>query len=78
MEKRAEEALNQETLAPRAWAGRLAPDDLPVFSGFEVGRIYQAGTGLMAGDFFDLFKVSESRLVAVVGDVAGHLSLIHI
>ena len=26
----------------------------------------------MAGDFFDLFKVSESRLVAVVGDVAGH------
>lgn len=72
MEKRAEEALNQETLAPRAWAGRLAPDELPDFSGFEVGRIYQAGTGLMAGDFFDLFKVSESRLVAVVGDVAGH------
>ena len=72
MEKRAEEALAQETLAPRAWASRLAPDELPDFSGFEVGRIYQAGTGLMAGDFFDLFKVSESRLVAVVGDVAGH------
>ena len=72
MEKRAEEALNQETLAPRAWASRLAPDELPNFSGFEVGRIYQAGTGLMAGDFFDLYKVSDSRLVAVVGDVAGH------
>ena len=72
MEKRAEEALNQETLAPRAWASRLAPDELPNFPGFDVGRIYQAGTGLMAGDFFDLYKVSDSRLVAVVGDVAGH------
>jgi len=72
MEKRAEEALNQETLAPRAWASRLAPDELPNFTGFDVGRIYQAGTGLMAGDFFDLYKVSDSRLVAVVGDVAGH------
>jgi serine phosphatase RsbU (regulator of sigma subunit) len=72
MEKRAEEALNQETLAPRAWASRLAPDELPNFPGFDVGRIYQAGTGLMAGDFFDLYKVSDSRLAAVVGDVAGH------
>lgn len=72
LEKRAEEALNQENLAPRAWASRLAPEDLPDFTGFEVGRIYQAGAGLMAGDFFDLFRVSESRLVAVVGDVAGH------
>jgi serine phosphatase RsbU (regulator of sigma subunit) len=72
LEKRAEEALNQENLAPRAWAGRLAPEDLPDFAGFEVGRIYQAGTGLMAGDFFDLFRLSKSRLVAVVGDVAGH------
>lgn len=72
IERRAEEALEQENLAPRAWAGRLAPEELPDFSGFEVGRIYQAGTGLMAGDFFDLFRVSKSRLVAVVGDVAGH------
>jgi serine phosphatase RsbU (regulator of sigma subunit) len=26
----------------------------------------------MAGDFFDVFRVSPTRLVAVIGDVAGH------
>ena len=72
LERRAEEALTQENLAPRAWAGRLAPDELPDFTGFEVGRVYQAGSGLMAGDFFDLFRISKTRLAAVVGDVAGH------
>ena len=72
IERRAQEALEQEDLAPKAWAGRLAPEELPDFSGFETGRVYQAGTGLMAGDFFDVFKMSETRLAAVVGDVAGH------
>lgn len=72
LERRAEEALTQENLAPRAWASRLAPEELPDFTGFEVGRIYQAGSGLMAGDFFDLFRLSKTRLAAVVGDVAGH------
>jgi serine phosphatase RsbU (regulator of sigma subunit) len=72
LERRAEEVLSQEELAPRRWAERLAPDDLPDFEGFEVGRVYQAGTGLMAGDFYDLFRVSPSRLVGVIGDVTGH------
>ncbi|MEE1565065.1 MAG: SpoIIE family protein phosphatase, partial [Acidimicrobiales bacterium] len=72
IERRAQEALDQEDLAPKAWAARLAPEDLPEFSGFDVGRVYQAGTGLMAGDFFDVFKASPTRLAAVIGDVAGH------
>ena len=72
IERRAQEALEQEDLAPKAWAGRLAPEDLPNFTGFEVGRVYQAGTGRMAGDFFDVFQASDTRLAAVVGDVAGH------
>jgi len=70
-EKRAEETLAQEELAPKAWAGRLAPDELPDFTGFDVGRVYQAGSGLMAGDFFDVFRVAPNRLAAVIGDVAG-------
>ncbi|MDH3755549.1 MAG: serine/threonine-protein phosphatase [Acidimicrobiia bacterium] len=72
LERRAEEALEQEDLAPKAWAARLAPDELPDFSGFEVGRVYQAGSGLMAGDFFDIFRVAPTRLAAVIGDVSGH------
>jgi serine phosphatase RsbU (regulator of sigma subunit) len=72
LERRAQEVLVQEELAPRRWAARLAPEDLPAFPGFEVGRVYQAGSGLMAGDFYDVFRPAETRLAAVIGDVAGH------
>jgi serine phosphatase RsbU (regulator of sigma subunit) len=72
LERRAEEVLSQEELAPRRWAARLAPEDLPGFEGFELGRVYQAGTGLMAGDFYDVFRVAPTRIAAVIGDVTGH------
>ncbi len=72
LERRAEETLSQEQLAPKRWAARLAPQDLPAFEGFEIGRVYEAGTGLMAGDFYDLFPVGPRRLAAVIGDVSGH------
>lgn len=71
IEKKAEEALEQDNLAPKAWAGRLAPDELPDLTDFEVGRVYQAGSGLMAGDFFDVFQIAPTRVAAVIGDVAG-------
>ena len=72
IERRAEEVLSQEDLAPRRWAERLAPEVLPDITGFEVGRVYQAGTGVMAGDFYDVFRVAPTRVVAVIGDVTGH------
>lgn len=72
LERRAEEVLSQEELAPMRWAARLAPEDLPDITGFEIGRVYQAGSGAMAGDFFDVFRVSRTRVVAVIGDVTGH------
>ncbi|MCA1691027.1 MAG: serine/threonine-protein phosphatase [Actinobacteria bacterium] len=72
LERRAEEVLSQEELAPRRWADRLAPQQLPDFEGFEVGQVYEAGSGLMAGDFYDVYMVGHKRMVAVIGDVAGH------
>ncbi len=72
IERRAEEVLSQEDLAPRRWAERLAPEDLPDIAGFEVGRVYQAGDGVMAGDFYDVFRVAPTRVAAVIGDVTGH------
>ena len=72
LERRAEETLSQDELAPRRWAARLAPQDLPEFEGFEVGQVYEPGTGLMAGDFYDLFPAGASRLAIVIGDVSGH------
>jgi serine phosphatase RsbU (regulator of sigma subunit) len=72
IERRAEEVLSQEELAPRQWAQRLAPDELPILPGYEVGRIYQPGTGLLAGDFYDVYRLSSTRVAVVIGDVTGH------
>ncbi|MGI8758041.1 MAG: PP2C family protein-serine/threonine phosphatase [Acidimicrobiales bacterium] len=72
LEQRAQEVLVQEALAPKRWAARLAPEEVPEFAGFELGTVYQAGTGMMAGDFYDVFRVAPTRVAAVIGDVAGH------
>ena len=72
LERRAEEVLAQEELAPRRWADRLAPEDLPHVEGFELGRVYEPGTGMMAGDFYDVFMTAIHRIACVIGDVAGH------
>src|SRR5437763_7013727 len=70
--RKAERALEQELEAPRRWASRLAPEDLPQIAGFEVGRVYESGEGVMAGDFYDVYPISSTRLAVVIGDVAGH------
>src|SRR6185312_2547875 len=70
--RKAERALEQELEAPRRWASRLAPGDLPAIEGFEVGQVYESGEGLMAGDFYDLYQLAGGRIAVVIGDVAGH------
>ncbi|MDA8302122.1 MAG: PP2C family protein-serine/threonine phosphatase [Actinomycetota bacterium] len=72
LERRAEEVLAQEDLAPRRWAARLAPEDLPAYDGFDIGLAYEPGTGVMAGDFYDVFATGPNRLAVFIGDVAGH------
>ncbi|HXH57989.1 PP2C family protein-serine/threonine phosphatase [Iamia sp.] len=72
IERRAEEVLTQDQLAPQRWAARLAPEVLPDLPGFDIGRVYKAGTGLMAGDFFDVYDLDRGRVAAVIGDVTGH------
>ena len=72
LEQRAEEVLLQDALAPRRWSARLAPEEAPVVPGFEIGTLYRAGTGMMAGDFYDVLRTSPTRVAAVIGDVSGH------
>ena len=72
VEKRAREVLSQEELAPLQWAARLAPSTLPELPGFEIGQEYQAGSGAMSGEFYDVFRVDAFRVAAVIGDVTGH------
>lgn len=71
VERRAAETLAQKELAPRAWAGRLVSEETAGIDGFSIGHVYKAGSGLMAGDFFDVFRISPSRVAALVGDVSG-------
>jgi sigma-B regulation protein RsbU (phosphoserine phosphatase) len=72
LERRAEEVLAQDQLAPRLWAARLAPETLPAYEGFDIGWVYEPGSGMMAGDFYDVFPTGPNRLAVVIGDVAGH------
>ncbi|MDH3294213.1 MAG: SpoIIE family protein phosphatase, partial [Acidimicrobiia bacterium] len=72
IEKKAREVLTQEELAPLQWAARLAPSQLPRLPNFEIGQAYQPGSGAMAGDFYDVFKIDDVRVGAVIGDVTGH------
>jgi sigma-B regulation protein RsbU (phosphoserine phosphatase) len=72
LDRRVEEVLKQEQLAPARWADRLAPEELPGIDGFEIGHVYQSGEGAMAGDFYDLYPTGMGRVAAVIGDVAGH------
>jgi hypothetical protein len=72
-ERRAQEVLSQQgEMTPMRWSARLAPDELPAIQGFEVAHVYEPGAGALAGDFYDLFPTSPNRLLAVIGDVAGH------
>jgi len=72
LEQKAQEVLVQEALAPKRWSARLAPEEVPEVAGFDIGTLYRAGTGLMAGDFYDIYRTGRSRLAAVIGDVSGH------
>jgi serine phosphatase RsbU (regulator of sigma subunit) len=72
LEQRAEEVLVQEALAPKRWSARLAPEELDEVPGFDIGTVYRAGTGLMAGDFYDVYRTGRARVAAVIGDVSGH------
>ncbi len=72
-ERRAQEVLDQQgEMTPMRWSARLAPDELPLMDGFEVAHVYEPGAGALAGDFYDLFPTMPKRLLAVIGDVAGH------
>lgn len=72
LEQRAQEVLVQEALAPKRWSARLAPEEVAEVPGFEIGTLYRAGTGMMAGDFYDVYHTGGNRLAAVIGDVSGH------
>jgi len=50
----------------------LLPEDIPTLAGWDIAAHYSPAGGQEAGgDFYDVLKVSDGRVVAVVGDVMG-------
>jgi hypothetical protein len=51
----------------------LLPDELPKIEGLRLGGLYDAGApGIdIGGDWYDMLRLSERRLLLVVGDVSG-------
>jgi hypothetical protein len=72
LEQRAQEVLVQEALAPKRWAAPPGTGGRPRVPRLRDRHPVRGGTGAMAGDFFDVFRTSEHRIAAVIGDVAGH------
>jgi serine phosphatase RsbU (regulator of sigma subunit) len=49
----------------------LLPPALPEVPGLEIAARYQAGSGLVGGDFYDVFALGDGRWGFVLGDVCG-------
>ena len=49
----------------------LLPPALPAVPGLEIAARYQAGAGLVGGDFYDVFALGDGRWGFLLGDVCG-------
>lgn len=51
----------------------LMPASIPTIAGWELSADYRpAAGGRVGGDWYDAFQLPDGRLIALVGDVAGH------
>jgi PAS domain S-box-containing protein len=66
------ELYSERAHTARALQESLLPPVLPAIPGLEVAsRFRAAGTGVVGGDFYDLFEVGAGGWALVVGDVCG-------
>jgi sigma-B regulation protein RsbU (phosphoserine phosphatase) len=67
------ERLAREHAVVETLQRSLLPRSLPAIPGVELGASYRPATpeGRVGGDFYDVFPVSESSWVLLVGDVSG-------
>lgn len=50
----------------------LLPQDLPELPGWQIGTVYrQAGRTDVGGDYYDVSRLDDGRVIAVLGDVMG-------
>jgi len=63
----------QESSIAQTLQKAFLPDLPPAIHGFEIGRVYVAGSEVAAvgGDTYDLFTLPDGRIAAVIADVSG-------
>ncbi len=57
--------------AAAALGAKVVPDKVPKFNGYKITQMHKSFNDIPGGDFIDYVKISENKLVVVVGDVMG-------
>ena len=60
-----------DRVAAKALQSSLVPPALPVIAGAELAARYVPGSGVVGGDWYDVFTLPTGELGVVMGDVAG-------
>ena len=60
-----------DRIAAEALQRSLVPSALPVAAGTEMAARYVPGSGVVGGDWYDVFTLPSDELCVVMGDVAG-------
>jgi phosphoserine phosphatase RsbU/P len=61
----------EDRIAAQALQRSLLPSALPVTAGAEMAVRYVPGTGVVGGDWYDVFTLPSGQLAMVIGDVTG-------
>jgi phosphoserine phosphatase RsbU/P len=64
-------SVSSERIASAALQRSLLPSALPKVGGAELAARFVPGTGVVGGDWYDVFTLPSGELCVVVGDVAG-------
>lgn len=68
----AREALLQDGPLAAAWSSHMHPEGTLDVDGFRIAAVTQPAHGVIAGDWWHVVALPESRTAVVIGDVAGH------
>lgn len=50
---------------------KVVPETFPEFEGFDIKHLHMPFEGIPGGDFIDYFKIDDSHLAVILGDVMG-------
>lgn len=70
-EKERVKAVDEVQKAADSMVAKVVPDEFPVFESFEIKHWHLPFKSVPGGDFIDYFKMDDTHLAVVLGDVMG-------